>query len=179
MATKPHINRSMLLTFDRLQQLSFTFWETRVWGRWNVYIANWRLFQIVHIYMHKAAKGLTYHAMMTTFVSNYAWPSVPFLFRAQMPCTAQIQSQVLHSFSVRSHKSSTCYMKFFSPDQITLPTEQKSDEHKSDKLQLHHFTQIESNVWVKDHIPNKLLNIQFFQGNTVHITKTSLRFWWN
>ena len=44
---------------DFFKGLLFTFWKTRVWGWWNVYIASWRLFQIVHIYMHKAVKGLS------------------------------------------------------------------------------------------------------------------------
>ena len=44
---------------DFFRGLLFTFWKTRVWGRWNVYIASWRLFQIAHIYMHKAVKGLS------------------------------------------------------------------------------------------------------------------------
>ena len=59
MATKCHISRSILLTFVHLLQSSFTFWKTHVWGWWNVYIASWRLFQIVHIYMHKVVKGLS------------------------------------------------------------------------------------------------------------------------
>ena len=44
---------------DFFRGLLFTFWKTCVWGRWNVYIASWRLFQIAHIYMHKAVKGLS------------------------------------------------------------------------------------------------------------------------
>ena len=55
---KCHISRSILLTFCHLLQSSFTFWKRCVWGQWNVYIASWRLFQIAHIYMHKAVKGL-------------------------------------------------------------------------------------------------------------------------
>ena len=89
----PHLS-SILLTFIHLLQSSFTFWKTYVRGRWNVFIVSWRLFQIVHIYMHKAVKG---------FLHLTLWPLYHFFF--QMTC-----QHIMHIYICTVQKRlSACY----------------------------------------------------------------------